>query len=882
MKRLLITTLLFSIILINQNISAKDDLPKIIKAESELSDPAAINPGSVSVTPVLLPHDVPAARTIEPQIFKSKYKHDKSAADNGILNAAESRITLFAKEYIAFEIDPAANNINIIQPEIGLSPEAIEALDVAPIWLYDQLIIKFRDLMKIGRDDDFAKLIIDAEDKYKDEVAFCVANMSFQSLTDSRFMKNINMIIRNAELIYQTDPLLNYVDLVEYGSIENRDYYTTTKYRIYDTEAQDTVWSEIPREIYYWYIVHPKMDQEGVYTADNGSDNSGQRTYGYAWREYIWDNPDPDHDYTPVNITTQKGSVESIPVFGEIMQMPTVLWDRTPKYLQFGRDFDAGNTALDVLGNWASRALPVDVKLPRAFQPNQILMKHNGNCNEDAFLVAGACRTALIPIIYLSSSAEDHVYGAIWDKGWHHFEFFRGGLQVPGNDFYGITNMLPGGGYGWETSMVQGFRPDGYILDLTEDYANTCTFNVTVVDSKGTPIEGVMAKIFAPYGNGFATCSYQYTDREGKVSFMAGEKKRYLINLYHPVYGHSPEDPDRAFFLAQSNTMAGREYNVNVPFQELTIENPLPLGMSLPNAGDYSFALEFDSQEIITGISEHDNSQKSRFYKWNSPERGIVSIFLCDADNYSKFAAGEEFSAYNYTEYANSGRIEANLPGADKYYLIIRNSAVANICEHISAKFDLMDGSVDPARPALLSPYDNSVDVPVNARLAWREYPSAAEYRLQVSANADFSEPIIDESGISGTSFDASGLEEGKQYFWRIGTEIAGETEWSDAWDFTTFSSVSVAETLTETECTAYPNPFSQFVMFRFPGESSGSAELSVYSPVGELVGKINKENISSGMNTLRFDSGDLPSGAYYYRLRVGGRYMSGIIMLAK
>ncbi len=56
-------------------------------------------------------------------------------------------------------------------------------------------------------------------------------------------------------------------------SITDKDYYTTTKYRIYDPVQEDTIWSEIPRDYYYWYIVHPKLDQEGLYIKDNNNDN---------------------------------------------------------------------------------------------------------------------------------------------------------------------------------------------------------------------------------------------------------------------------------------------------------------------------------------------------------------------------------------------------------------------------------------------------------------------------------------------------------------------------------------------------------------------------------------------------------------------------------
>ncbi|MCK5741301.1 MAG: hypothetical protein KAH48_03715 [Chlorobi bacterium] len=692
-RLLLIMTLIFSA---NELYSVENRIV-INKAVGESSGTAKVNSGKAAIKAVELPETNIQVQRINPVYFKK----DDPSKENRLLDeelefldSASAQNVLFSKEYMVFELDMTANKINKISSERKLSDEAFSALEIVPNWLVDQLKIKFTELYKARLDDDYAQLILDAGDNIKDEVAFCVANMSYQSLRDSRFSSDKEMIVRNAEHIYKANASLQYVELVEYGSIENRDYYTTTKYRIYDAATKDTVWSEIPRDMYYWYIVHPKLDQEGVYVTDNSNDASGQRTYGYSWREFLWDNPDAERDYTQVNITTSKGTVSTIPVLSDLMKSPSFLWNRTQTYLPFGREFAEKNSAMDQIGNWCSQALPVDVQLPRAFQPNQVIMKHNGNCNEDAFLVAAACRTALIPFIYLSSSAEDHVYGALWDEDWYHFEFFRGGLQVPGNDAFGITNMMAGGGYGWETSMVQGFRPDGFILNFTKYYADLCNFKVTVIDSKGTPIDGAMVQIFAPYGNGYNVCNYLYTNRKGELNFDAGYGKQYLVNVYHPKYGWSPTQEGQAFYLVQGKTVRNGKYQVNVGYADLVIEADPIENLGIPEDAGYSVELNFSAEEIITGISEHDNSQKSRFYKWNGEEEGIISFFVCDEANYQLLTNNESFEAYNYTAFANGGEVSFDIPNEDKSYLVFRNNSEANIFEKVSVNCKLMKGSV--------------------------------------------------------------------------------------------------------------------------------------------------------------------------------------------
>ncbi|MFC2129797.1 hypothetical protein ACFLSQ_00025 [Bacteroidota bacterium] len=687
---------IFIIILFN-NLYSEERKIIIEKAPGELPGTAKIINAGKQVTPIALPDNDVEVQSIKPVYFMPNDGTNKKSGlldENEVIYSDSTNEILSSSEYLTLELDLSNSKINFLKPVVNLSEVSEQALELAPNWLYDQLKIKLTALRKSNLDDDYAQLIIDASDNIKDEVAFCVANMSYQTLTDSRFISDKEMIIRNAEFIYNVDDSLQYVDLVEHGSIANKDYYTTTKYRIYDPVEKDTIWSEIPREHYYWYIVHPKMDQEGVYVKDNNNDNSGQRTYNYSWRDFIWNNPDPSHDYTPVNITTSKGSVISIPRFGELIQSPRILWNRTETYLAFGREFLPGNSALDVIGNWCSRALPVDVQLPRAFQPNQIIMKHNGMCNEDAFLTAGTCRTALIPIIYLTSSAEDHVYGAIWDEDWHHFEFFRGGLQVPGNDFYGITNMLPGGSYGWQTSISRGFRPDGYILNFAKYYADTCHFDLTVVDSKGVPIEGTMVKIHGPYGNGYQICYYAYTDCKGKTGFAAGGGKQYLVSLYHPSYGYSPADKTQAYYLVQGAAQNGVNYTVNVPYPNLTLDNNDPENLTLPANSEYGFRINFATTEIISGISEHDHSQNSRFYKWNDINSGVISLFVCDIDNYNKFKNNQPYIAYDYTAYTNGGELTRTLPAGDKFYVVFHNNTSANILEKVDVSCELLKGNI--------------------------------------------------------------------------------------------------------------------------------------------------------------------------------------------
>ncbi|MDH7515173.1 MAG: T9SS type A sorting domain-containing protein [Bacteroidota bacterium] len=660
------------------------ETPILMRSERGENGPAATVP---LIEPIPLPSRVPSPRIVRPGVSEFRFEIPTDV----VASLGDSEI-LFEGEDVAFRVDPAARSITRLTPERPLSAEALRALEAAPSWLENDLRLKFILLAAKRLDAVFAQIILDAEERLRDEVAFVVAHASMQTLTDSRFAQDRAMITRNAETIYRYADSLRYVRLVERGSVAARDWYTTAEYRIYDPTFRDTVWSEIPRELYYWYVVHPKLDQEGVYVRDNFNDNSGQRTYGYAWRDFIWNNPDPAHDYTKVNITTTKGTVDVIPRFGELMQTPTYLWDRRKTYYPFNRPFQPGQSALDVLGNWASRAVPIDVVLPRAFQPNQVLVKHNGMCNEDAFLVAGACRTALIPLVYAGCYAEDHVFGMFWDQDWNHYEFFRGGLAPSGNQYYGITNLLDRGSYGWKISMVEATRPDGYPMNFTRYYTNTCDVELHVVDSLGNPIEGAMVQIYAPAGNGYLVCHRMYTGADGTLRFEAGEQKRYLVNVSHPLLGWSPADSTRAYYLTQNNTVAGAKYTVTVPYPNARYGRETP--PVLPPAGIPGGAIRavITAQDIRSGVNIHDG-QRSRFYERDSSGGGMTALMLMAEDQYASYRAGSPYTCFAHVGTVN-GPWSMNIPTDRPYIIVVRNEARANLAVDLDITVELLEGTV--------------------------------------------------------------------------------------------------------------------------------------------------------------------------------------------
>ncbi len=112
--------------------------------------------------------------------------------------------------------------------------------------------------------------------------------------------------------------------------------------------------------------------------------------------------------------------------------------------------------------------------------------------------------------------------------------------------------------------------------------------------------------------------------------------------------------------------------------------------------------------------------------------------------------------------------------------------------------------------PELLSPENESIDVPLTVVFSWSVVDSAQSYQLQLSKTNDFAVIEIDSSGINETALtiDEALLELTTSYFWRVRAwDADGEGTWSQVRSFTTLSIPSPELLTPEDESTQVPLP---------------------------------------------------------------------------
>jgi len=80
----------------------------------------------------------------------------------------------------------------------------------------------------------------------------------------------------------------------------------------------------------------------------------------------------------------------------------------------------------------------------------------------------------------------------------------------------------------------------------------------------------------------------------------------------------------------------------------------------------------------------------------------------------------------------------------------------------------------------------------------------------------------------------------------------------------------------------AFPNPFRSETALRFTLPTRQTVSLRIYSVTGQLVRTLVDATLPPGDHSAMFRADDLPSGAYFARLRVGQVQMSRTVMLVR
>ncbi len=193
-----------------------------------------------------------------------------------------------------------------------------------------------------------------------------------------------------------------------------------------------------------------------------------------------------------------------------------------------------------------------------------------------------------------------------------------------------------------------------------------------------------------------------------------------------------------------------------------------------------------------------------------------------------------------------------------------------------------------PAATRLLSPSQGEEEVELLPTMLWAEIGIADTYDLQLSNSQDFSNLLIDESGLTANEYQPeSDLEAATTYYWRVrGVNFLGAGEWAVG-HFTTTTTLSSPGDENEHPrdfilSQNYPNPFNPSTQIRYALPEQGHVTLTVYTIMGEQVAVLTNEVQSAGWHQVTFDASRFASGVYLYQLRSNNRVETKRMLLIK
>ncbi len=181
-----------------------------------------------------------------------------------------------------------------------------------------------------------------------------------------------------------------------------------------------------------------------------------------------------------------------------------------------------------------------------------------------------------------------------------------------------------------------------------------------------------------------------------------------------------------------------------------------------------------------------------------------------------------------------------------------------------------------PSAPVLLYPANGSYISSLIPLLDWNNLPYASSYTVQVSLSNSFSSFVVNQSGISNSSYQIpNGTFTGNTlYYWRVrGVNIIGTGIWSNVWYFyiiPTSVLQSSGEIPKENKMyNNYPNPFNPMTKIKFDLPKSSGVRITVFDVTGKEVAVIVNETLQAGSYQTEWDASAYPSGVYFYRIVV-------------
>jgi GH18 family chitinase len=217
------------------------------------------------------------------------------------------------------------------------------------------------------------------------------------------------------------------------------------------------------------------------------------------------------------------------------------------------------------------------------------------------------------------------------------------------------------------------------------------------------------------------------------------------------------------------------------PSQRIRVDR-FPLTKYLVRAVGAVSAPPDTTRPVISNVSSTNITSSTATITWTTNETANSQV---EYGTTTAYGSSTTLDASYVTSHSQS---LSNLSASTTYHYRVKSTDPSgNLATSANFTFTTTAPPAPPSTPTPSSPSNGAVGVSTNPTLSWNASAGATSYQLQVSTSSSFTTTVVNQSGITATSYAVSGLSYSTTYYWRVNaTNAGGTSSYSITWNFTT------------------------------------------------------------------------------------------------
>ncbi|MEZ4698628.1 MAG: discoidin domain-containing protein [Rhodothermales bacterium] len=215
-----------------------------------------------------------------------------------------------------------------------------------------------------------------------------------------------------------------------------------------------------------------------------------------------------------------------------------------------------------------------------------------------------------------------------------------------------------------------------------------------------------------------------------------------------------------------------------------------------------------------------------------------------------------------------------------------------------------------PLPPALATPLNFTSGLPASPTLEWDAVADATNYTIQVARDDAFTDVVVDESAVAGTTLTLDPLANNENYYWRASASSGDATgPWSAVRKFTVGTTVGIdsdadgaadgdgngdgnddanadatddADNSLIRSHSVYPNPFAASTNIRFELAADARVRVVVHDVLGREVAVLSDSRMYAGEHELQWAADGHARGVYFVRIEAGNARAFETVVVAQ